>query len=143
AAIRPGEIRPSSRPKPAGLSRIQVRTKAKRGRPRAMSDEADIAQITEGMTKAIGAESGLNSTLKFDFEGKGVVFIDGKAKPNAVSNENKPADCTITVSLDTFKKMVARELDGTAAFMQGKLKVAGDMSVAMKLGPILAKAAPQ
>ena len=39
------------------------------------------------------------------------------------------------------KKMVARELDGTAAFMQGKLKVAGDMSVAMKLGPILAKAA--
>jgi putative sterol carrier protein len=25
--------------------------------------------------------------------------------------------------------------------MQGKLKVAGDMSVAMKLGPILAKAA--
>ena len=44
------------------------------------------------------------------------------------------------MSLDTFKKMVARELDGTAAFMQGKLKVAGDMSVAMKLGPILAKA---
>jgi putative sterol carrier protein len=37
--------------------------------------------------------------------------------------------------------MVARELDGTTAFMQGKLKVAGDMSVAMKLGPVLAKAA--
>jgi putative sterol carrier protein len=37
--------------------------------------------------------------------------------------------------------MVSRELDGTTAFMQGKLKVAGDMSVAMKLGPILAKAA--
>jgi len=108
-----------------------------------MSDEADIAQITEGLTNAIGANSGLNSTLKFDFEGKGVVFIDGKSTPNTVSNENKPADCTITVSLDTFKKMVAREIDGTAAFMQGKLKVAGDMSVAMKLGPILAKAAPQ
>ena len=106
-----------------------------------MSDAADIVQITEGLTKAIGADSGLNSTLKFDFEGKGIVFIDGKANPNHVSNENKPADCTITVSLDTFKKMVARELDGTAAFMQGKLKVAGDMSVAMKLGPILAKAA--
>jgi len=106
-----------------------------------MSDEADIAQITEGLTKAIGAQSGLNSTPKFDFEGKGIVFVDGKSTPNQVSNENKPADCTITVSLDTFKKMVARELDGTAAFMQGKLKVAGDMSVAMKLGPILAKAA--
>jgi putative sterol carrier protein len=109
-----------------------------------MSDEAaDIAQITEGLSKAIGVSSGLNSTLKFDFEGKGIVFVDGKSNPNSVSNENKPADCTITVSLDTFKKMVAREIDGTAAFMQGKLKVAGDMSVAMKLGPILAKAAPQ
>jgi putative sterol carrier protein len=108
-----------------------------------MSDAEDIQQITEGLTKAIGINSGLNSTLKFDFEGKGVVFIDGKSNPNHVCNENKPADCTITVSLDTFKKMVNRELDGTAAFMQGKLKVAGDMSVAMKLGPILAKAAPQ
>jgi putative sterol carrier protein len=107
-----------------------------------MSDEADVAQITEGLTKAIGDNSGLNSTLKFDFEGKGVVHIDGKSSPNTVSNDDKPADCTITVSLDTFKKMVAREIDGTAAFMQGKLKVAGDMSVAMKLGPILAKAAP-
>jgi putative sterol carrier protein len=108
-----------------------------------MSDAEDIQQITEGLTKAIGVNSGLNSTLKFDFEGKGIVFVDGKSDPNHVSNENKPADCTITVSLDTFKKMVAREIDGTAAFMQGKLKVAGDMSVAMKLGPILAKAAPQ
>ena len=50
-----------------------------------MSDAADIAQITEGLTKAIGANSGLNSTLKFDFEGKGFVFVDGKATPNSVS----------------------------------------------------------
>ena len=107
-----------------------------------MSEAAEIAEITAGMQKAIGSgNSGLNATLKFDFEGKGNIYIDGKATPNTVSNENKPADCTITVSLETFKKMVARELDGTTAFMQGKLKVAGDMSVAMKLGPILAKAA--
>ncbi len=104
-----------------------------------MSDE--IKNIAEQMSKAIGGNSGLNSTLKFDFEGQGNIYIDGKATPNTVSTENKPADCTITVSLDNFKKMVARELDGTTAFMQGKLKVAGDMSVAMKLGPILAKAA--
>jgi hypothetical protein len=82
-----------------------------------------------------------SSLLKFDFEGQGNIYIDGKSTPNTVTTDNKPADCTITVSLDNFKKMVARELDGTTAFMQGKLKVAGDMSVAMKLGPVLAKAA--
>ena len=32
--------------------------------------------------------------------------------------------------------MKSGALDGTSAFMQGKLKVAGDMSIAMKLGQI-------
>lgn len=105
-----------------------------------MSEAAEIAEITANMQKALGGgNAGLNATLKFDFEGKGKIYIDGKANPNTVSNEDKAADCTITVALETFKKMVSRELDGTTAFMQGKLKVAGDMSVAMKLGPILSK----
>ena len=105
-----------------------------------MSSE-QVNEIIKQMSSAIGANSGLGGTLKFDFGEPGSVYIDGKSTPNHVSNDDKPADCTITVSLDTFKKMVARELDGTAAFMQGKLKVAGDMSVAMKLGPIFAKVA--
>jgi putative sterol carrier protein len=32
------------------------------------------------------------------------------------------------------------KLDPTMAFMQGKIKVNGDMSVAMKLQPLMAKA---
>lgn len=103
-----------------------------------MSNE--INEIAEGMSKSIGGTSGLNATLKFDFEGQGNIYLDGKSTPNTVTTEDKPADCTITVSLDNFKKMAAGELDGTTAFMQGKLKVAGDMAVAMKLGPIMAKA---
>lgn len=103
-----------------------------------MSDE--INKIAEDMSKAVAGDSGLNATLKFDFEGKGNIYLDGKSTPNTVTTEDKPADCTITVSLDNFKKMASGELDGTTAFMQGKLKVAGDMGVAMKLGPIMAKA---
>jgi putative sterol carrier protein len=34
--------------------------------------------------------------------------------------------------------MAEGNLDGMGAFMSGKLKVQGDMSIAMKLGPILA-----
>ena len=34
-------------------------------------------------------------------------------------------------------KMLTKELDGTAAFMQGKLKVKGDVSLAMKLQGLL------
>ncbi|MBI1328581.1 MAG: sterol-binding protein [Alphaproteobacteria bacterium] len=93
------------------------------------------------MGAALGANSGLGGTLKFDFGDAGSVLIDGKSTPNSVSDgAGKTADTTISLSLDTFEKMVKGELDGTSAFMQGKLRVAGDMSLAMKLGPILAKA---
>jgi putative sterol carrier protein len=105
-----------------------------------MSSE-QVNQIVAQMGGAIGANSGLGGTLKFDFGEPGSVYIDGKSTPNTVSDgEGKTADCTISVSLETFEKMVKGELDGTSAFMQGKLRVAGDMGLAMKLGPVLAKA---
>ena len=100
---------------------------------------SEIDDVTKGIAERVGASSGLGATLKFSFEGQGTIYIDGKSSPNTVSNEDKAADCTITVSLENFKKMAAGELDGTTAFMTGKLKVAGDMSVAMKVGPILSR----
>ncbi len=97
---------------------------------------ATLEEITGEMQKAVGADSGLGKTLKFDFKGEGFVYIDG----GSVTNEDKPADCTIVVSKDDFEKMATGQLDGTMAFMQGKLKVNGDMSVAMKLQPLMARA---
>ena len=38
-----------------------------------------------------------------------------------------------------FQKLVAGQLDPTMAFMQGKLKVLGDMSVAMQLQNLMKK----
>jgi putative sterol carrier protein len=100
-----------------------------------------IQEIVTQMGNAIGDNSGLGGTLKFDFGTDGSVLIDGKATPNTVTDgEGKGADCTISVSLSDFEKMAKGELDGTSAFMQGKLRVAGDMGLAMKVGPILAKA---
>lgn len=103
---------------------------------------ADIVkEIISQMGAALGANTGLNGTIKFDFGEPGSVLIDGKSTPNSVSDgTGKNADCTISVTLETFEKMVKGELDGTSAFMQGKLRVAGDMGLAMKLGPILQKA---
>ena len=101
----------------------------------------EVQNIIEKMGSVIGPNSGLGGTLKFDFGEPGSVYIDGKSTPNTVADgEGKSADCTISVGLDTFDKMIKGELDGTSAFMQGKLRVAGDMGLAMKLGPILQKA---
>lgn len=102
---------------------------------------AQVQQIIAQMGSAIGANSGLGGTLKFDFGDAGSVLVDGKSSPNSVSDgAGKTADTTISVTLADFEKMVKGELDGTSAFMQGKLRVAGDMGLAMKLGPVLQKA---
>lgn len=103
--------------------------------------DARVDTIIREMQKRLGANSGLGGTLKFEFGAPGSVFVDGKAMPNTVeSGAGKTADCTISLSLETFERMVKGELDGTSAFMQGKLRVAGDMGLAMKLGPILQRA---
>ena len=57
-----------------------------------------------------------------------------------ITNEDKPADCTIIVSKADFEALGEGKLDPTMAFMQGKLKINGDMGIAMKLQPLLAKA---
>ena len=97
---------------------------------------ATLEEITDRFRSAVGADSGLGKSVKFDLKGDGFIFIDG----GTVTNEDAPADCTIIVSKDDFEQMGQGKLDPTMAFMQGKLKINGDMGVAMKLQPLLAKA---
>ncbi len=42
-------------------------------------------------------------------------------------------DVTLAMSDDTFVKLLTGRMDGTAAFMTGKLKVKGDMGMALRL----------
>ena len=75
--------------------------------------------------------------VKIDFGAEGVVMLDGNA--NQVTEEDGAADTTIKVSWQDWQDMSEGKLDGMTAFMQGKLKVEGDMSNAMQLQGVLAK----
>jgi putative sterol carrier protein len=74
--------------------------------------------------------------VKFDFADAGIIFLDGAG---GVSTEDSPADTTLKVKLEDFAAMAQGQLDPTAAFMQGKLKVEGDMGVAMQLQGVMSK----
>ncbi|MCB9701824.1 MAG: SCP2 sterol-binding domain-containing protein [Myxococcales bacterium] len=93
-----------------------------------------MAGYTQAVAEKVGEDSGLGSTLKFAFNEGGFLFIDGKSTPNRVHNDDEAAQCTVKVSLDDFGKLMDRQLDPMTAFMGGKLKIEGDMGVAMKLG---------
>lgn len=95
-----------------------------------------LESATNTIKERVGDDAGLGATLKFD-TGDGVIFIDGKATPNTVSNDDKDADCTVGVSLEDLEAMLGGDLAPTTAFMSGKLKVEGDMGVAMKLQSLM------
>jgi putative sterol carrier protein len=75
--------------------------------------------------------------VKLDFGDQGVIMLDGIA--NSVNEEDGAADTSLKVAWADWEDMVAGKLDGMTAFMQGKLKVEGDMSNAMQLQGVLAK----
>lgn len=93
-----------------------------------MSLEAIADKIRERV-----AGSGFDKSVKFDLGSDGVIVVDGQT----VTTEDAGADCTITMSKEDFEALTAGDLNPTMAFMSGKLKVAGDMSIAMQLSQVL------
>ena len=89
---------------------------------------ATLQEVTDRIRGAVGADSDLGKTLKFNLKGDGFVFIDG----GTVSNEDKPADLTMTISLNDLTAMGEGKLDAMTAVMTGKLQLS-DMGLAMSL----------
>ncbi len=87
-----------------------------------------LEELTERMKTAVGTDSGLGKTLKFNLKGEGVVYIDG----GTVTNEDKPADLTLTISMDDLIALGEGKLDPMTAVMTGKLQLS-DMGLAMGL----------
>lgn len=76
---------------------------------------------------------GFDRSVKFDTGADGVILIDGAT----LSTTDGPADCTIKLSLDDLESLVAGDLNPTMAFMSGKIKIEGDMTVAMALSQLI------
>jgi putative sterol carrier protein len=93
---------------------------------------ATLEEITDRFRRAVGSDSGLGRSVKFDLMGEGFIYVD----QGAVSNEDKPADLTMTVSKADLEALGSGQLDPMSAVMSGRLKLS-DMGVAMQLQPKL------
>jgi len=95
-----------------------------------------LQEITAKMKEGASKKSAFGSSVKFATD-QGVVLIDGNQNPPSVTNDDTAADCTIKMDFSDFADLIEGKLDGMSAFMTGKLKIEGDMGVAMKLKSIL------
>ena len=82
--------------------------------------------------KMDGVEIG--GTVKFEIEGEGCVMVTD----TDVHAGDEEADVTLSADPETFQGIMTGDTNPTSAFMTGKLKVDGDMGMAMKLASALA-----
>lgn len=90
------------------------------------------ADIPQEMRDRVAA-SDFEKVLKFDCGEDGVLVIDEKT----VTTEDREADCVITVKRRHLEKLMRGDLSPANAFLSGKIKVDGDLSVAMSLQKLL------
>jgi putative sterol carrier protein len=81
--------------------------------------------------KTIGAKYQMNVT------GEGEWNIDVSASGPSCKEGTGPADCTITIAAEDFQKLLENpQANGMQLFFAGKLKVAGNQMLAMKLSKL-------
>lgn len=96
----------------------------------------ELNQIIDGIQERANDASPIGNTLKLQLDEE-CIYIDGTGDSNVVSGEDKDADCTVSITKENFKALVSGDLNPMTAFMMGKVKVSGDMGVAMKLQSLL------
>ncbi len=82
----------------------------------------------------------INASYKFEITGDagGIWIVDLTEAGGKISEGDAEASCTITMVDSDFVDMMNGTLNAQMAFMGGKLKVAGDMNLAMKLQALVA-----
>ncbi len=81
--------------------------------------------------------TGINATIQYDISGDQggswhAVIKDGTCKVN--SGPAATPNLTLSMGAQDWLDMIGGKLSGQMAFMSGKLKLKGDMGLAMKVG---------
>jgi putative sterol carrier protein len=104
---------------------------------------ATVKETFEGMSGRFRADkaAGTNAVIQYDVSGDGggtwhAVIKDGSCtvNPGPATNPN----LTLQIASQDWLDMLSGKQSGQMLFMSGKLKVKGDMGLAMKLGSMFA-----
>ena len=112
-----------------------------------MAEQATSAQQVFDMMPTrfnAAAAGGVNATYQFDLTGDGggtwQVAVGGGGCQVAQGTPNDKPNITITMAASDYLDMINVKLNPQMAFMGGKLKIKGDMSLALKMQQIFPNA---
>lgn len=111
---------------------------ASKASPEAAGDGpiAETFKIIKGILSPDVVKS-TQGVYKFDISGEhpGVWYIDLKNDAGSAGSGEPPVQADVVMSMDSadFVKMFSGKLKPTMAFMSGKLKIKGDMTLAIKM----------
>ena len=77
--------------------------------------------------------AGATASYRFDIDGAGSWHIDVDDGRVTVTESEADADCVIQASEEHFARIIRGEANPMTAYMTGKLKVKGDVGLALKL----------
>jgi acyl-CoA dehydrogenase len=96
----------------------------------------EIEQIRQELANNIQKIDPLGKKLKFKLDGD-FILIDGTGTSNVLTKNDEDADCTITMSKETYEKLQRKEIKPMIATLTGKIKVKGDIGLAQKLKQLM------
>lgn len=96
-----------------------------------------LDDMIEKIRQKTAYASGFHAKVLFDFGDEGCIHVDASESPAVISTETKDADVTLATTLETFGKILSGESDPNFAFLMGKLKIRGNMGLALKLNAFL------
>lgn len=104
---------------------------------------SEIASFFEQVPSKVNKDkvAGMNATYQFVINGEGggewaVKVADGAAEVTTGKVDNP--SITLTMDAANFIALITGKLNGQTAFLTGKLKIQGDMTLAMKLQNVFA-----
>jgi putative sterol carrier protein len=90
-------------------------------------------QLPAILARNLEEAKAINATYQMNVTGAGSWFLDLTSAGPTVEAGEKPADCTVTIAADDFQKLQENPAAGMQLFFAGKLKVAGNQVLGMKL----------
>ena len=96
----------------------------------------EIQDLRDELAAKIKTIDPIGKKLKFNIDGE-YMLIDGSSGANEMRDHDEEADCTVTMSKDTYLKLQRKEIKPLIATLKGKLKVKGDLGLAKKLKQLM------